>query len=305
MRMNDYKKNAPILLFVYNRLDHLKLTVEALKNNILAKDSDLIIYSDGARDKMSEDGVLKVREYIRGIDGFKSIKIIERDLNLGLAKSIINGVTECINLHGKVIVLEDDIVTSKYFLTYMNDALCAYEYEFNVACVHAYRYPINDVSSDFFIKGADCWGWGTWKRAWEKFEHDPLILLSKIKEYGYINDRFNIDCGYVDMLKDFIKGRNNSWAIRWYFSAFLNGMYCLYPKIPFAKNIGNDSSGTHCGTTNKFDVEIFDETNYSFSKIKIEESVECKEEIIKFHNKKLNIFLRIKNKIMRILNDAN
>ena len=164
---------APIVLFAYNRLEHLKKTINALQKNILALDSELYIFSDGAKNEETLQQINKVREYIKTITGFKSITIIERKENLGLANSIISGVTEIVNKYGKIIVLEDDMVTSRHFLKYMNDALDYYENENRVIGIHGYIYPVKkELPNTFFIKGADCWGWATWKRGWDLFEHD-------------------------------------------------------------------------------------------------------------------------------------
>lgn len=126
--MNKDKTNlAPIVLFVYKRLDHLRKTIKALQNNELANESELFIYSDAGNNINSQNKVNEVRNYIQDIEGFKKVTIFQRKKNLGLANSIIKGVTDVINDFGKVIVLEDDLVTSKYFLRYMNDALNIYK----------------------------------------------------------------------------------------------------------------------------------------------------------------------------------
>ena len=168
---------TPIVLFVYDRPDHVRQTVEALKKNVLALDSELFIYSDAAKNKNGEDKVNKVRQYIKNIDGFKKVTIFERKKNLGLAGSIIDGVTKIVNDYGKVIVLEDDLVTSPFFLKYMNQALELYKYEVRVASIHGYIYPIENLPETFFIKGADCWGWATWRNKWSIFESNGQKLL--------------------------------------------------------------------------------------------------------------------------------
>ena len=177
---------APIALFVYNRLEHLEKTINALQNNILALDSELYIFSDGAKDEKSSEQVNKIRKYIKTISEFKKIIVIEREKNLGLANSIISGVTEVINKYGKIIVLEDDMVTSRYFLKYMNEALEYYENEDRVISIHGYIYPVKkELPNTFFMKGADCWGWATWKRGWDLFEHDGKKLLQEL-EMNYL-----------------------------------------------------------------------------------------------------------------------
>lgn len=250
---------APVVLFVYNRPDHTRQTIEHLLNNNLSIETDLIVHSDGPKGESDTQKVREVRDYLNTINGFRSVQINERQANYGLAKNIIDGVSETIEKFEKVIVIEDDLITSPYFLQYMNDALNFYKLEESVACIHGYVYPLTkDFTEPFFLKGADCWGWGTWKRAWDLFEPDGQKLLDQIVKRG-LEKEFNFDNSYpyVQMLKDQIAGLNNSWAIRWYASAFLKNKLVLYPHHSLVQNIGNDSSGTHCGTTTQFDVKLY------------------------------------------------
>lgn len=250
-------KLAPITLFVYNRPWHTKKTIEALQKNILALDSDLIIFSDGAKDSLdSQDGVLAVREYLKTISDFKSVEIIEREKNYGLAKSIIAGVNEVIEQYGRIIVLEDDMVSSRYFLQYMNEALELYENEDEVVSIHGYIYPVKKTLSEtFFLKGADCWGWATWKRGWDLFERDGQKLLQELETKKLTKEfDFSGSAPYTQMLTDQIAGKNDSWAIRWYASAFLKNKLTLYPGRSLINNIGLDGSGTHCDSDNNFDI---------------------------------------------------
>ena len=153
---------APIALFVYNRPGHTQQTVEALLKNELAMESDLFIFSDAAKSSEIEVKVNAVREFIKSISGFRSLTIIERESNLGLANSIIDGVTNLCNEYGQVIVLEDDLVTSPFFLKYMNDGLNYYRDEEQVISIHGYIYPFDaKLPETFFLRGADCWGWAT------------------------------------------------------------------------------------------------------------------------------------------------
>jgi GT2 family glycosyltransferase len=177
---------APVALFTYNRPDHTKRTIESLLNNELADKTDIFIFCDAAKKTEDKNKVDEVRSFLRTINGFKNIEIIERTANLGLAKSIISGVTDVINKFGKIIVLEDDMITSRYFLSYMNKALNIYDIETDVISIHGYVYPVkNRLPETFFLKGADCWGWATWKRGWDLFEADGKKLLRKLKERNF------------------------------------------------------------------------------------------------------------------------
>ena len=198
---------APIVLFTYNRLWHTRQTIEALKKNELSSQSELFIYSDGWRDKDDKQKVLEVRKYLKTVEGFKKITLIFREKNWGLADSIIDGVTDIVNRYEKIIVLEDDMITSIYFLNYINENLIIYENENKVASIHAYIYPIKEsLPNVFFLKGADCWGWATWKNRWTIFESDGNKLLEKLfrKNLQYEFNFYN-SFDYIDMLKNKLK----------------------------------------------------------------------------------------------------
>ena len=180
---------SPIVLFAYNRINHIQQVIKALLRNEYASDSDLIIYSDASKNDNTVQEVQCVRQYLSTVSGFKSVKVIERLENFGLAKNIIDGVTSVINQYGKVIVLEDDLVVSPYFLKYMNEALDFYEKEEQVISIHGYIYPVKQkLPETFFIKGADCWGWATWKRGWDLFCSDGKYLLKEIEKQAAKRD---------------------------------------------------------------------------------------------------------------------
>lgn len=250
---------APIVLFVYCRPDHAKQTVEALLQNKEASETDIYIYSDAPKKESARQGVEETRKYIHSITGFKSISIIERAENWGLAKSLVDGITTIVNKYGKIIVIEDDIKVSPYCLQYFNEGLEIYKDDVKMASLHAYMYPHKEQLPDtFLIKGADCWGWATWKRAWDCFSNDPRALRKEIIDRKLVKEfEFDYTASYMRMLQDRIDGRNSSWAICWYASAFLKDMYTLYPNVSMAKQIGMDGVGaTHSSVTNKYEVPI-------------------------------------------------
>nr|WP_290443803.1 glycosyltransferase [Halomonas sp. Mc5H-6] len=243
------KSYAPVVLFVYNRPRHTKQTVDALKLNDGAKKTDLIIYSDAPKNDESKPQVNSVRDHIRKIDGFKSVRIIEREENWGLAQSIIQGVTEVVNQYGKVIVLEDDIVTSPAFLQFMNQALKFYENEKKVWHISGWNYPIDfkEVGDAFLWRGMNCWGWATWADRWQYFEKDPEALISEWTDEE--KSRFDLDGTglYWSQVEANANDEINTWAIFWYATIFYNQGICLNPSVSYGENIGHDGTGVHCG----------------------------------------------------------
>lgn len=246
---------APILLFVYNRPEHVKRTLAALEQNILAKESELFIYSDAARSPQDEASVAEVRKIIRtALPFFKQVNIIERETNWGLARSIIDGVTTQINRYERVIVLEDDLIVAPYFLKFMNDALNTYQHEEKVGHIQACDFTQDASLPDtFLIKWTGSWGWATWKRAWKYFNPDGKALLEELqrRKLTYTFD-FNGKYGYTRMLRRQTEGKNNSWAIRWNASLFLNDILSLNVGKSLVQNEGFDGSGTNCGGGNLY-----------------------------------------------------
>jgi len=292
---------APIVLFVYNRPWHTKQTIEALQKNELARDSELFIYSDAPKNKKVEKQVKEVRNYIKTISGFKKVTIIERDKNYGLAKNIIEGVTEIVNKYGKIIVLEDDLITSPYFLRFMNEALNFYENEEKVMHISGYMYPINNegLNDVFFIKPTSCWGWATWKRAWKFFKKDVDFYLKVFTKKIIKDFNLNNSYDYFSQIVDNKKGKIDTWAIFWYASVYLRGGLSLHPKESFVKNIGFDGTGAYCGKSDVFNVELKSDFDIKFT-TKIEEDLEARKRLEEFFRKiRPPFYKRISIKILK------
>jgi hypothetical protein len=252
---------APICLFVYARPEHTRRSLAALAAADLAADSILLVYADGPRGDEPPGRIAEVRQLIRAARGFGSVEIFEREKNAGLAESIIAGVTDACRRFGKAIVVEDDVVVSRYFLRYMNDGLTLYADEEQVCGIGGYMYPVSEPLPDqFFLGITDTWGWATWKRCWDAFEPDAAKLLAEIRRRG-LASRFNMDNSYdyLRMLKDCAEARNSSWGIRWYAVNMLAGRLTLYPGKSMTANIGLDGTGYHGGNTRSFDVAVANE----------------------------------------------
>lgn len=250
---------APILLFAYNRPRHLQRTVEALAQNPLAQDSELFVFADGARTEDDREDVDLVRSYIHTIEGFKTVHRVERDRNYGLAANIIDGVTRVVNEYGRVIVLEDDLVTAPGFLQFMNDALDTYADEPRVGHIQAYDFTQNPrLPETFLIKFTGSWGWATWQRAWQHFNPDGQYLLDELRR-RHLTHRFDFNgkYGFTRMLRRQVEGKNNSWAIRWNASLFLQDILSLNVGRSLVQNEGFDGSGTHCGADHLYQAKLY------------------------------------------------
>lgn len=240
---------APILLFVYNRPEHVRQCIASLQANELAAQSPLFIYSDAAKTPESREGVEQTRQFIRTIQGFKEVTIIDREQNWGLARSIIDGVTTQVNRFGRVIVMEDDLIAAPYFLQFMNDALETYKDEPRVGHIQGCDFTQDASLPDtFLIKWTGSWGWATWDRAWKLFNPNGKELLRQLEERNLTRRfDFNGTYGYTRMLRRQIEGKNNSWAIRWNASLFLADILSLNAGRSLIQNNGFDGSGTNCG----------------------------------------------------------
>jgi hypothetical protein len=249
---------APIAIFLYKRPEHARRTLSYLQKNYLAEESRLFIFCDAAKTPADEASVKAVRHIAESVTGFKSVKIISRNQNLGLANSIISGVTQLVNEYGKVIVFEDDLLSSPYSLRFFNDALNYYANQEQVMHIGAYMFDLKDkaLPETFFFRAAFSWGWATWARAWNNFEPDIDKLMAKF-DAEKIN-RFSVEgsMNFWRQMKDFKAGKNNSWAIRWYASVFLKNGLTLNPRNSLIHNIGHDGSGTHSNIENTYQVQI-------------------------------------------------
>lgn len=245
-QQHDVNALAPIALFTFKRPAHTRRTLESLAQNPEFLESPLIVYCDGARHDGEAAQVEETRKLVRDWP-HPNKTVIERDRNWGLANSIIDGVTIQCNAFGKVIVVEDDMEVSSHFLNYMNTALVKYQDDERVISIHGYSFPIGNLPEAFFIKGASCWGWATWKRGWDLFEANGQKLFDELQNKNLMY-RFDIlgSYPYKRMLHDQIHGRNDSWAIRWNASAIVNDKLSMHPGRSLVHNTGMDGSGSHC-----------------------------------------------------------
>ena len=298
--MNSY---APIALFVYNRLEHTKKVIEAIKKNSISKKSVIYIFSDFSNKDYEKIKIEKVRQYLKNLKCFQKIVIVERKYNFGTSKNITNGLSQIFKKYSKCIIIEDDILISRNFLIQMNYFLERYKRNKKIASIEGYMYPAKfkkNVPNYFYLKGTGCWGWATWKRSWKNYEDSAKKLLNKFdnkKKLIYDFDYYDT-YPYYRMLKKQIRSKKKSWAIKWYASNYLKNNYTIYFKNTLVKNIGLDGSGENCRIDYQINQKKFTNRTYKI-KIngKLKENIAAKEDIAKYLNTKFSF----KNKINFII----
>lgn len=251
-------KLAPIIVFAYDRPEHLRRTLGALVKNVFAGESELYIFCDGPKSDATDERKLHIkqtREVAHATKGFKAMHFIEANANKGLANSIIGGVSDVINKHGRVIVLEDDLLTSPYFLKYMNEGLERYDSRKAVFTICANRPPVNkmqipsDYVYDVFVsQRAMSTGWATWADRWEQVDWSMGYLPSLLKDPNQIDalNRSGKDMLYMLQLQR--DHKIDSWAVQYGYAHFANHAVAIMPCIPYIDNIGFDGTGIHSGT---------------------------------------------------------
>ena len=285
---------APIVVFAYNRPNHLLRCLNSLLTNPESSESSLHIFVDGPKSDKDRDLVEQCVKISQGIAGFKSLKVVVSDENLGLARSIRKGVTSIFKYNDSIIVIEDDLVVASTALNFLNSGLDKYGLSDKVASIQLFQYPVKiDLEDPVFLRGADCWGWATWKKNWENVEFDPEKLLNQLSQY---RDDFNLggSARFYEMLQDLALQAIDSWAICWHASMYLEEKISLYPPDSLCLNTGSDGSGTHASSVDYFSVALGDSKEWLLP-IKIEEDVMYRKAMSDFHRK-----MRVLSKLSRI-----
>ena len=242
---------APIALFVYNRADHFTQTYNALAKCALASQSELFIFSDGPKNEQAVAAVNEVRlaaENAAKKGDFKNVTVIKSEYNKGLARSIIEGVTQILDRFGRIIVLEDDCVASPHLLSFMNECLNFYEKDKSIGSIAGYTpsLDLDDYTHDIFLANRSCsCCWATWSDRWKNVDWDMKWMKDIFRNYRLVkalnsngNDRF------MRLYRQY-KSNSQSWSIRFGTHLVLNNYKVVYPKYSYIKNIGGDESGVH------------------------------------------------------------
>ena len=237
------RTTAPVAIFVYNRADHTARTIKHLQRNLLAQETDVYFFSDGGRDEASWHAVNKVRKLLHKVTGFRSVSVIERPCNYYLERNVIEGINQVLKTHDRIIVMEDDIVSSPYYLTYMNDALDYYRNDKRVMHVAGFTHlSVPQKGDTYFSYHMSGWGWATWRDRWEKFVHynSREEALAGLTDTDIARITYN---GRFDCLK-MLDRRPIPWDICWNIAIIRHGGLSLHPTRTLVRNIGL-TSGSH------------------------------------------------------------
>lgn len=251
---------ALIVLFAYDRPDHLRRTIEALAANDGAQESDLVVFSDGPKTADREEAVAAVRQFLRSLSGFASVDVVEREKNLGLADSVISGVAEALSRSPSVIVMEDDLLTSRDFLAFVNAALSTYEARSDVFSVTGYNYPLEippSYAADAYLSyRSSSWGWGTWEDRWRAVDWSvgDYTAFRRDPRAQELFRRGGDDL--PPMLEAQLSGGLDSWSIRFDYAHYKHDAFCVHPVVSRVQNIGFDGSGVHCADGEGYEVEL-------------------------------------------------
>lgn len=292
------KVHSPVLVLAYNRPLHLHNCLESLRRNLGFEKHEIFIAIDGIKNESERTisrQVENVAEKFAIVN--ENTRVVKNPRNLGLGASVLYNIDKILDKNLGIIVLEDDLVLSSHFLNFCEYGLASYLEDKSVMAISGFSLPIGTLEEAYFLRGADCWGWATWKDRWDKFERDGSLLLRELKKRKLqrVFD-LNYSYQYTSMLERQVAGKSSSWAIRWHASTFLQGGLSLFPKVSLVENRGNDGSGTNMGITEIYSTSLVNESPV-FEKIGITESEQAREKLIDFYKKKFpqNLKSRLKN----------
>lgn len=293
-------KQSPIVLFTYLRLETLEKTINALAANFYASDSNLIIFSDGAKYQKDESKVREIRNYLKTIQGFKSVVVQESSSNKGLATSIIQGVSYVLKQYPSAIVLEDDLITSSNFLVYMNQALTYYQDNPKVLSISGFSPIIKGLAENevYFTQRSSSWGWACWADRWTKIDW-ACESYQEFKNNCSMKSKFNtMGSDMSIMLKRQMEGKINSWAIRFCFHQFQHNLFSVHPAVSKVRNVGFDELSTN---TKFYSTRFSSELDQSESKdFRFENQVYLDSKIIKQFVKDNTIAVRVRYKLLSL-----
>lgn len=243
-------KKTPLAIFTYNRPAHTHQTFEAVARCRRFDECDVVIFCDGLKKEEHRADVEATRALVQTWGEAHQARIVVREQNLGLKKSIETGVGELCQQYGRIIVLEDDIVVSEPFIDFMLSALDHYEHDERVMQVSGFTYPFlsDDRQGAILLPPITSWGWATWQRVWQHYNPDPTepyrVLQDRKKAYSF---ELNGSYPYIEMLAGVVAGKTQSWAVLFWYTVWSRNGLVAYPRQSLVGNVGFDGTGVNCG----------------------------------------------------------
>jgi hypothetical protein len=264
--INFATNKTTVAIFAFNRPNHLLNCLNSIIKNPQSDKFDFVIFVDGPRNSDDAKYINESIQVAKNFAKYLNINVIANEVNLGLSKSLVSGINKVFNSADQIIVIEDDLIVGRNFLDFMMNGLERYRDDIQVASIHGFTYDfLKQDESSYFLQGADCWGWATWKDRWESVEWDSKKLLEDLRNLNLLRS-FDLEGAYPysRLLERQMLGKVDSWAIRWHASMFIQGRFTLYPSKSLVENTGFDGSGTHT----KQSLEVRD---YKIDEVKISE----------------------------------
>ena len=253
LRINNSK--APVLVIVYNRYNHFVQTIEALKNNYLASETILYIASDYPNNNDDNEAVFKIREYIQTITGFKNVVPLLREQNVGAVNNSKLAREVIFSKYDKMIMMEDDVVTGRGFLNFINEGLVKYEKNDNVMAICGYFFPINNIGhneNQVFLKLFNAWGYGTWRDKIQKIPRDSELSREFLKSFTLFWKMNCLSPHLLPMVSAIAESRLEAFDVNMCLYLIKKNSFCVFPSQSLTRNTGFDGSGLHCGNDNYF-----------------------------------------------------
>lgn len=294
-----------VVIFAYNRALNLSKLLDSIIESENWEKFEYFIYIDGPKLNEQPEAIWEVRKLAESFKdkvGASKVYIISRSYNIGLAQSVIQGVTEVFKNKRKAIILEDDLVLSKKSLMYFSRALDIYENEPKVGAICGYvPFKLHSQESTFFLNEASSWGWATWSDRWRgvnwnsKYLYEKIINSNRVYEFDSLGTY-----PFTEMLSLQNNEKIDSWAIRWQANLFLDNKLCLYPKESLINNLGFRGVGTHGTRDRRYEVKVCQDFDINIQPIKIQENSEARAALSNFYLR-LTSNLGMRSRLMKLL----
>lgn len=239
---------VPIVLLVFNRPEVVARVFKEIRE---IQPQILFIVADGPRNELEKSLCGQARAVTEQIDWDCEVYRNYSESNLGCRKRVSSGITWAFEQVDEAIILEDDCIPHPSFFDYCQTLLDYYRNDERIMSISGDNFQNGQWRGDgsyYFSHYPHCWGWATWKRAWQKYD-DDLALWEPLKASGLLSSLFNnpAEARYWTSTFDqlMMTGKPDSWAYRWAYSCWTNSGLTVLPNINLVSNIGFGTDSTH------------------------------------------------------------